>query len=192
MVRRERENRMGYGTVARLLHWGMAVLILATIPVGLTMIQDGLARPLQDTLYIFHKNVGSLLLVLVAVRLAWRLASPAPPLPADMPKAMRVAAHANHFGLYLAIIVMAASGYARVRLGGFPIEYLDAIGAPPLLAKNEPAAEVAKAIHYATAFVLIALVAIHIGAAAFHRLVRRDGVFGRMWPPVAPRRVQAG
>ena len=179
---------MGYGTVSRLLHWSMAVLILAMIPVGLTMIQEGLARPLQDTLFIFHKNTGSLLLVLIVVRLAWRLAHPPPPLPAEMPRAMRFAARANHVGLYLAIIVMAGSGYARVRLGGFPIEYLDAIGVPPLLPESEPAAEIAKAVHYATAFVVMALVAIHIGAAAYHGLVRRDGVFGRMWPPVARRR----
>lgn len=178
---------MGYGTVSRLLHWAMAVLILAMIPVGLTMIQEGLERPVQDALYIFHKNVGSLLLVLIMVRLSWRLLHPAPPLPHHMPRAMRVAAKANHAGLYLAIMVMGVTGYLRVRLGGFPIEYLDAIGMPALPAKNEPAAEVAEAVHYATAWVLMALVAIHIAAAVFHGLVRRDGVFSRMWPPVARR-----
>lgn len=184
---------MGYGTVSRLLHWVMAVLILAMVPVGLTMIQEGLARPVQDALFIFHKNVGSLLLVLVAIRLAWRFAHPAPPLPEHMPRAMRIAARANHVGLYLAVVVMTVSGYSRVRLGGFPIEYLDAMGVPPLLAKNEPAAEIAKAVHYATAFVLIALVAIHLAAAAYHGLVRRDGVFGRMWPPIPRARTrQAG
>lgn len=184
---------MGYGTVARLLHWIMAILILGMIPVGLIMIQEGLPRSVQDPLFIFHKNVGSLLLVLVAIRLVWRLLNPAPPLPEDMPRWMKLAARVNHAGLYLAIMVMAVSGYMRVRLGGFPIEFLDAVGVPRLPAKDEPAAEVAKAVHYATAFVVVALLAVHIGAALYHGLVRRDGVFGRMWPPVARRRrPQAG
>lgn len=178
---------MGYGTVARLLHWIMALLILAMIPAGLTMVQEDLPRPVQDALFIFHKNTGSLLLVLVIVRIIWRAFHPAPPLPDHMPVAMRAAARTTHYGLYLAVLTMAVSGYSRVRLGGFPIEYLDAMGVPPLLPKNEPAADVAKAIHATVKYALISLIALHVAAASYHGLVRRDGVFGRMWPPVAPR-----
>ena len=32
------------------------------------------------------------------------------------------------------------------------------------------------------AFTLIAVLAIHVAAAAQHALIRRDGVWGRMWP----------
>ena len=39
-------------------------------------------------------------------------------------------------------------------------------------------------MHVTCAFVLIALIAMHVGAAAFHGLVQRDGVVARMWPPV--------
>src|SRR5690606_1222622 len=111
---------MGYGTVARFLHWIMALLILAMIPAGLTMVQEDLPRPVQDALFIFHKNTGSLLLVLVIVRIIWRAFHPAPPLPDHMPVAMRAAARTTHYGLYLAVLTMAVSGYSRVRLGGFP------------------------------------------------------------------------
>lgn len=183
---------MGYGTVARLLHWGMALLILLMIPAGLTMVQEGLARPVQDALFIFHKNTGSLLLVLVIVRIVWRWFHPAPPLPDHMPAAMQVAARATHYGLYLAVLTMAVSGYSRVRLGGFPVEYLDAMGVPPLLPESKPAAEVAKGIHATVKYALIALIALHVAAASYHGLVRRDGVFGRMWPPVVRRRQAAG
>ena len=75
----------GYGTTARMLHWLVAALILAMIPVGLLMVQDGLDRGLGDALYLFHKNVGSLLIVIIAVRLVWRLTHPPAPLPATMP-----------------------------------------------------------------------------------------------------------
>ena len=178
---------MGYGTVSRLLHWIMAVLILAMVPVGLTMTQEGLARPTQDALFIFHKNVGALLLVLILVRTAWRLANPAPPLPETMPRLQAAVARTTHWGLYLMIFVMTLSGYSRVRLGGFPIEYLDALGVPRFLPENEAAAETAKSIHETAKYGLVVLVLMHVAGAAYHGLVARDGVFGRMWPPVAPR-----
>ncbi len=78
---------------------------------------------------------------------------------------------------------MAVSGYVRVTAGGFPIESLNALGVPPALAKNEALANAAKAFHGTCAYLLIALIAVHVGAAAYHGIVRRDGVFSRMWPP---------
>lgn len=177
---------MGYGTVARALHWSMAIMILIMIPVGWTMTQEGLARPTQDALFILHKNLGALLLVLIVARLAWRLAVPPPPLPQTLPPFQQKVSKAVHWGLYLFIFIMAASGYARVRLGGFPIEYLDAMGIPSLLPENEAAAERAKAIHATAKWGLIGLILVHVGAALYHALVVRDDIFRRMWPPVRP------
>lgn len=177
---------MGYGTVARLLHWVMAVMILVMIPVGMIMIQEGLERATQDRLFILHKNMGTVLLALIVVRFGWRLFNPPPPLPSHMPPAMQLASRTVHVGLYVAIAVMAASGYARVRMGGFPIEGLDAVGIGTLLPRDDDLAETAKAVHATTKRVLMGLIGIHVAGAAYHGIVRRDGVMRRMWPPVAP------
>ena len=146
------------------------------------MIQE-IPRPTQDALFILHKGLGPFVLLVVLLRLAWRFASPPPPLPQEMPKLQRLAAGTVHAGLYAVLIVMAVSGYVRVTTGGFPIESLRALGIPPLLPKNESVAEVAKAIHATARYVLIALILLHVAAAAYHGLIRRDGVFSRMWPP---------
>jgi cytochrome b561 len=177
---------MGYGTVSRLLHWVMAVMILVMIPVGLTMIQEGLERSTQDRLFILHKNMGTALLALIVIRVGWRLLNPPPPLPAHMPPAMQLASRSVHVGLYVAIAVMAASGYARVRMGGFPIEGLDALGIGTLLPRDDDLAESAKAVHATVKYALVALIGIHVVAAAYHGIVRQDGIMRRMWPPVAP------
>jgi cytochrome b561 len=179
---------MGYGTVSRLFHWVTVLLVLVMIPAGLVMIQE-IPRPLQDKLFILHKGLGPLVLVVVLLRLAWRAGHPAPPLPADIPAVQRRAARLVHAGLYLFLIVQAVSGYVRVTTGGFPIEALRAIGIPPLLPKAEGVAKVAETVHAVSATVLIVLIAMHLSAAAYHGLVRRDGVVSRMWPPIAP---QAG
>lgn len=175
---------MGYGTTARIVHWVMAVLVILMIAAGLTMTSK-VDRGLQDVLFIFHKSTGALLLLLVAFRIVWRLTHPAPPLPASLPQLQRFAAHATHFGLYFFLVVMVVSGYVRVTTGGFPIELLNAIGVPPLLPRAESVAKVAKGIHAAAKYALIVLILMHVGAAALHRLVLRDGVFSRMWPPFA-------
>lgn len=173
---------MGYGRTARVLHWTMAVLVILMIAAGLTMTSD-VDRALQDRLFIFHKGTGVILLLLIAFRIVWRIGHPAPPLPASVPPLQQFAAHATHIGLYFFLVVMTVSGYVRVTTGGFPIELLNAIGIPPLLPRSKGVADVAESIHATAKFGLIILLLMHIGAAAFHGIVLRDGVFSRMWPP---------
>ena len=173
---------MGYDRISRILHWLTVVIVLTMIPAGLIM-ADTENRALQDILFIFHKNTGALLIVLLAIRLSWRVTHPAPPLPAVMPAAQKAAAKVSHFALYLLLVVMAVSGYVRVRAGGFPIEMLDALGVPSFVPRDEALAERAKSIHATAKFTLIFFIVLHIGAASYHGLIRRDGVFSRMWPP---------
>jgi len=177
----------GYRTPARLIHWVMALLVFLMIPAGFVMIQQGLPRPLQNTLFIFHKNIGSLLLILILLRLLYRWLRPPPPEPETLPAIQRLAAAATHAGLYLMLLVKPLAGYIRVRAGGFPIEWLDAIGIPALVPRSEALANAAKAVHFYGSYVLVVLVAMHVGAALLHGLILRDGIFARMWPPLRPR-----
>ncbi|HSF64714.1 MAG TPA: cytochrome b/b6 domain-containing protein [Paracoccaceae bacterium] len=171
-----------YRPLARALHWATAVLVLATIPAGIVMLQQGLDRPLQNLLFMFHKNIGVVILLLVLIRLAYRAANPPPPLPRSVPDWQRRIAGLTHVLLYAALIVMAVSGYVRVVSGGFPLEWWDALGVPRLAPRSDAVAGVAKTIHWAAHYVVIALVVLHVGAALFHGVVKRDGVFARMWP----------
>jgi cytochrome b561 len=172
-----------YPALTRFLHWLVALMVLATIPIGATMVQPGLDRPTQDLLYILHKNGGVLILLLVVLRLVWRAMYPAPPMPASVPAWQVRVAHLAHWGLYGLLLVMAVSGYVRVKAGGFPIEYLDALGIPSLVPRSDALAEAAKAVHFWARFALVALIIAHLGAAMQHLLIKRDGVFGRIWPP---------
>jgi len=173
-----------YANVARLLHWIMAILVLAMIAAGFLMVQDGLGRSLQNALFIFHKNTGVLVLALVLLRLAYRAMQPPPPLPASVPPWQARAAGASHLALYTLLVVMPVAGYIRVKAGGFPIEVLDALGVPSLVPRSEALADLAKAVHYYAGIVIAAIVIVHISAALYHGLIRRDGVFSRIWPPV--------
>lgn len=171
-----------YNVPARILHWLMAALVLGLIPVGFLMLQDWLSRDLRNTMFISHKNIGSLMLLLIFVRLAYRFFNPPKLKPVDLAPVQELAAKATHIGLYAMLLIMPLSGYVRVRAGGFPIEALDAMGIPALVPRSEALAEFAKTVHYYAAYAFIVLIAMHVGAALFHGLVRKDGIFSRMWP----------
>ena len=171
----------GYPAMTRLLHWVVALMVLATMPIGVAMLQQGIARPTQDLLFILHKNGGVVILLLVLLRIGWRLATPTPPPPAALPQWQARAARLVQGALYGLLLIMAVSGYVRVRAGGFPVEMLDALGLPTLVPRSDALAETAKAIHANARFPLAALILLHVVAGLKHAIAR-DGVFGRIWP----------
>lgn len=173
---------MAYHPAARLLHWASALVILATIPVGAAMTMQGWARPVQDAMFVFHKNIGLVILVLVLLRLAVRAVHPPPPRPVGMSGLQARVAGAVHVALYVLLLVMAVSGYVRVAAGGFPLEVPDALGLPRLVPRSDALAASAKQVHATARVPLIALILAHVAAALMHGIVKRDGVFSRMWP----------
>lgn len=173
----------GYGRLSRRLHWIVAAAVIPMIFAGLVMTTEGLPRALGNALFLFHKNLGVILIPVILLRLVWRLTHPAPPLPPQLPRWQRLAARVSHVALYALLVILPLSGFVRVRAGGFPIEMLDALGAGPWLPRSDQLAELAQTLHHRAAFLLIAVLAIHVAAAAHHALIRRDGVWQRMWPP---------
>lgn len=169
-----------YRPLAKAFHWLTALLVLLTIPAALIMLTPGIERSLQDPLFTFHKSIGVVLLVLVALRLAYRLVNPPPSLPDSVPVWQRHVASVTHWLLYGLLLAMAISGYVRVTAGGFPLEVFDPLGLPRPVPRSEAVAETAKSIHAALRYPLIALIILHIGAALHHALIKRDGVFQRM------------
>lgn len=186
------DRQAGHGTVTRLFHWTMAVMILSTIPVGIAMTSEGFDS-IGDPLYVFHKGMGVLIGAVLALRLAWKLVTPsAPPLPDSVPPLQRRIAERTHVLLYLLLGVMVVTGYLRTVAGDFPIEILDALGIPPLIGEHPELATTLSVVHKFTAWILAVVIALHVGAAAHHALILRDGVIRRMWPPVRSGKSDSG
>lgn len=171
-----------YTATARLLHWVMAALILSMLPAGFVMVQQGIPREVQNALFLYHKNVGVVVLGLAMLRLLWRWRHPAPALPATMPALQAGVAHVSHALLYLLMLVVPLAGYVRVRAGGFPIEMLDPLDLPGLVPRSDALAAVAKSVHYYGGVAVAVLLVMHIGAALYHGMILRDGVWSRMGP----------
>jgi cytochrome b561 len=137
---------------------------------------------IQDPLYILHKGLGSALLVLVALRVLWRLTHRPPSFPGYMPKREQRIAGATHVAIYVALVVQVVSGYVRTVGDGFPIELLDALGIPPLIPPMPGLARAALVVHQVTVLVLIGLVAVHVSAVLRYQLIEGRPILARMWP----------
>lgn len=163
--------------LSRLLHWTMALLILAMLFIGVAMVSS-----LSDyhRLVAIHRPLGILLLVLVAVRLINRLLSRPPPLPAAMPAVLRLTAEASHWLLYALMFAVPVVGWAMLSAAGYPIPLVGGVHLPPILPHDRALYAVLRPAHTVLAFLLFATFLAHLGAALTHALVFKDGVFRSM------------
>lgn len=168
-----------YGTVARLLHWTVAVLVLAIIPLGIAL--EHLPQGnIQDRAYDTHRSLGVVILVLMIVRLAWRRINGAPEPAHDIAPWQRMLASGTHHALYLLLIVNPVVGWFATSAYGAPLMFVGIGELPALMAKNEPVATILFGVHKAMGLLTAALLIAHIGAALFHRFVLKDSVMARM------------
>lgn len=177
-----------WGWVARLLHWGMAGLILYQLTLGFYMANfvEDLFRQFQLTQT--HKSWGFVIFALAVARAGWRLASPRGPVaPAHLPRWQARAAAATHGLLYVLILVVPLSGWVYVSasplqdLLGIENTVFGLFAMPdPWQPGNAAVANVARTVHGAGAVLMTLILALHAGAAIKHHLVDRDDVLRRM------------
>lgn len=170
-----------YGRVAMLLHWSAAALIVAGAALGLSMTDLPLS-PSKLRYYAWHKWIGITVFLVAALRLAWRLVVPPPPLPASMARAQVIAAQAVHALLYLLMMAIPVSGWLYSSATGVSVSYLNLVPLPNLVAKDKALASALLTLHKALNGVLAAAVLVHVGAAIKHQWIDRDGVLSRMLP----------
>jgi cytochrome b561 len=170
-----------------LLHWLTVVLIVVQFLSIWAREATGHHSDLGVTLLSLHRSAGVLIWFVTAMRIVWRRAfAYLPPFPSSMPKFQQIAAKTNEYGLYVLLLAMPITGLGRVLLRGQPFD-LFFWQAPALLEPNPGLRSLFVEAHDIGAKALMALIALHVGAALFHRLVLRDGVLNRMLPRVSTR-----
>ena len=164
----------------RALHWLMAACILTMFFVGVGMVSTLMPKYLP--LIAFHKSLGALILVLALIRLGVRLRYGAPPLPADLPAPLKLAAHLSHYVLYALMIAMPILGWAMLSAANYPVVLFGGLHLPAIAPQSDSLHTQLWDAHYYLAFLFFAIVLLHLAAALFHALVRRDGVYQTMAP----------
>jgi cytochrome b561 len=175
-----RNTTSSWGGVSRWFHWILGITIIGMLAYGWWMNHIP-AR--ADRLFYrsIHADIGYLVLLLMVVRLIWRSINPEPALPSDTSRWQRIAARVSHWMLYVVTITVAMLGWAHS--GAHTPDYASWFGlfrVPQITSPDKAAAQAYEDRHILFAYVLLALIVIHIAAAAWHHFVKRDRVAARM------------
>lgn len=176
-----------YNWLARQFHWFIAVLIFIAFALGWTM--EGLELS-KDKLnfYAWHKWLGLLILVLVLLRLCWRLLTkvPAHSSPhvssSNVPGLFQFGAQLGHFLLYAVLILLPLVGWLRSSSAGFQIVILEVFPVPDLLSKDEALSKQLAEVHELLALLLALLVVGHVAAVVIHHVFFKDPILQKMKP----------
>jgi cytochrome b561 len=175
--RRSAEAR--YDGVARLLHWSIVVLITIQFVIGWTM-PDVHHDTKPVGLIAWHLGVGATLVAAMALRIIWRLTHRPP--PDALSPILSAASRITHLLLYAALVIVPVLGWINASSRGWTVNFLGVVPFPGLTPTGSAFGRAMGDVHGVLAWVLFALIAVHVAAALFHRFVLRDQVMHRMLP----------
>lgn len=180
------EPRNRYSTVSLVLHWLIAALVVAQV--ALISAHEATEGSLSREFVNLHKSDGLSILVLTLIRLGWRIANPAIPIPDSTPRWQKVIARGTHVLFYVFLIAMPLVGWAASSAAGRDILWFGLFEWPalPIGGGRETAGQLMD-LHELAAKGLYVLIFLHVAGALKHHFLDRDNVLHRMIPLI-PRR----
>ena len=176
-----KRNATRWGAVSQAIHWLVVLLVLAMAILGLTMVELP-NTPATVKWYALHKSIGLTILVLMVLRLAWRLHAGAPPPVAGTPRWQARAATLTHGLLYALLFAMPLSGWVINASSGFPLHWFGLFSVPQFGGRDDALYALAKGWHEALFWALVVLALGHAFAALWHHVFQRDATLARMLP----------
>jgi cytochrome b561 len=178
-----RSTSTRWGWMTRVLHWSIALAVLGMLTAGFyagsldTSTPAGFNR--FNAVIAVHKSFGLLILMLMVVRVLWRLSERTPELPAMVPSWERIVARVSQLVLYVGLFVMPISGYLMASAHGETVRFFG-IALPQVVDLRGRWVHIAHSTHHATAFVLLTVVVLHAMGALKNHLIDRNDVLRNM------------
>ncbi|KJC57642.1 cytochrome B561 [Bradyrhizobium sp. LTSPM299] len=173
-------GQLHYGATAKLLHWVIVALLAVQYPIGWLMpdIHPGQAPGAAMT---FHISFGIVILVLIVVRLIWRLTHPVAS-ESSLPPWQRLSSEAVHWMLYVLVLATTVSGWVFASFRGWAVSFFYMMPLPMLASDNAAAGKAIDGLHQAAEWSLLVLICLHVAVALAHLFIYRDHVMQRMLP----------
>ena len=175
------QPRTQFALQSRILHWLMAVMILAMLFIGVAMVAS-----LGDyhMLLTIHRPLGILILILTVIRFINRICTKLPPFPPTMSAQERFAATMSERLLYVLMFILPIVGWSMLSAGHYPIVMFGPLHLPPILPPNPTLYTILRKAHTILAYLLFLTFLAHLSAVLFHTLIVRDRLLDRMavWP----------
>ncbi len=179
-----RNSTQGYGLLAILLHWLVALTVIGMFTLGLWMTDLTYYDAWYRSAPAIHKSIGILLFLVMLGRLLWRMTNTKPADEPDLSFLERRLAHIAHLLLYLLIFVVMMSGYLISTADGRPVEVFDLFSIPALISHIPNQEDIAGKIHLILAVGLVSLAGLHALAALKHHFIDHNRTLLKMLKPV--------
>jgi len=171
-------TRQGYGWISVALHWIAAISILVLYLNG-EAIEDAAGRDAHLAAVTSHVSLGMALIVVLAARVVWSVASKKPD-PFPQHPALRALSLLIHWLLLLAIVVAIVTGPLAIWSVGRPLDLYGLQIPSPWTTPDRGLHELMEEVHEVAASSFIPLVALHVLGALKHLVIDRDRTLQRM------------
>lgn len=160
---------------SRIFHWVSVILLI------LTWVMIYLNKDAQDFTYLqLHKAFGLSVLCWTIARVINRFLTKAPP-DVPMPTWQTLSAHLTHLLLYGLLMAMPLAGWLMSMYGNHPVSFFGLFTIPVLVTPNKGTAAFFNNLHTHIIWpTLLAFSAMHIAAALYHQIIKKDHLIARM------------
>lgn len=169
-----------YGKTAKVLHWLIAALLAVQFPIGWLMpdIRRGMApgNPMK-----LHIAIGLVILMLIVLRLVWRLFHPVASAEGLSP-CQRLTSASIHWLLYGLVFATAMCGWFFASFRGWQLPLFSGVLLAMLTAPGSAAGHLVGGWHQAAGWALLFAIGVHVIAAFLHAFIFRDRIVQRMLP----------
>src|SRR5436309_1869729 len=172
-------KHLQYGPTAKIFHWLIVALLVVQYPIGWLL--PDLHGDMKPPIMTFHVSFGILILILIVLRLAWRLTHPVAP-ESSLPPWQRLSSEAVHWLLYALVLATTFTGWLFASFRGWSMSFFYILPMPMLASGSPAAVKTIDGLHQAMEWTLLALIGIHVVAALAHIFVYRDRIMQRMLP----------
>src|SRR6202790_1054278 len=171
-------GRLQYGTTAKVFHWLIVALLLVQYLIGWLMpdIHGGMKPGAAMT---FHVSFGIVILALIILRFAWRLAHPVAP-ESSLPAWQRLSSEAVHWALYALVLATTVTGWLFASFRGWSVSFFYLAPMPMFGSDNAEAGRVIDGLHQAMEWSLLVMIGAHVAVALVHLFIYRDRIMQRM------------
>jgi len=174
-----RNTTTEWGSLAKALHWLIAIGLFALIYLGLE--QAGMERGDEKSKIRFiHASIATILLGLMTIRIVWRFMNETPAYPADMAPIQRMISGAVHWGLYITVFAQLIGGAMMSGTAGRGLPLFGFLSVPLPIAESDEGHEFWEEFHEVIWIPIAALIVLHILGSLYNHFVAKNDVLRRM------------
>ncbi|WP_338884868.1 MULTISPECIES: cytochrome b [Xenorhabdus] len=176
-----KNTAISFGHISIFIHWLVAFSVYGMFALGLWMVTLSYYDNWYHRAPELHKSIGSLLFIVMIIRVMWRFISPPPKPLASYSLFIRISSQLMQLTLYIALFGILFSGYLISTADGQSIRIFDWFEIPATLTEQGIQADTAGVIHLYLAWIVVVLSLLHGLTALKHHFIDRDITLKRIF-----------